>query len=297
MIPEMIADYACNIGENPLWHPTEQRLYWTDIPTGRLFRFDPATGEHSRIYQGRQVGGFTFEDSGGLLLFMDRGTIARWKDGIYSEILPFIPSELSSRFNDVFADPAGRVFCGTMSSEQSKGRLYRLDTDGSLHLLLQNIGCSNGMAISRDHTAFFYTDSFAREIYRFDYEPHSGNISNQTVFARFPEADGLPDGATLDAEGHLWSALWDGGSIVRLDENGAVAERFPLPVPQVSSLTFGGPDLQDIYVTTAGGEDRQLHGSLAGALFRFRNLYRGLPEHLSRIGDQPIALTQQLQGK
>jgi sugar lactone lactonase YvrE len=297
MNPQMIADYACNTGENPLWHPIEQMLYWTDIPAGRLFRFNPATGEHSNIYEGRQVGGFTFQSDGGLLLFMDRGTVAHWQDGILTEKLPFISNELASRFNDVFADPIGRVFCGTMSSEQGNGRLYRLDTDGSLHLLLENMGCSNGMAISRDHKAFFYTDSFAREIYRFDYDAGSGQISNQTVFSHFREADGLPDGATLDAEGHLWSALWDGGSIVRLDERGRVAERFSLPVPRVTSLTFGGQDLRDIYVTTAGGENKRVHGPLAGALFRFSNLYRGLPEYFSKIGHQPITLVQQLQIK
>ena len=80
-IPALIADYACETGENPLWHPVERRLYWIDIPTGRLFRYDPATGHHEQCYQGRIVGGFTIQADGSLLLFMDRGTIALWRDG------------------------------------------------------------------------------------------------------------------------------------------------------------------------------------------------------------------------
>jgi D-xylono/L-arabinono-1,4-lactonase len=281
--PELIADYACHTGENPLWHPTECRLYWCDIPTGRLFRYDPAIGQHEQIYAGRPVGGFTFQADGGLLLFMDRGTIASWRDGMLTDWLAEIPTERESRFNDVIADPKGRVFCGTMSTEQSKGRLYRLDLDGSLHLVLEGIGCSNGMAFTQDRKGFYYTDSFAREIYRFDYDEADGSILNQRIFARFTEGEGLPDGATLDSEGHLWSALWDGGCIVRLSAEGGIAERIVLPVPKTSSLTFGGEDLSELYITTAGGNEKELDGPLAGSLFRLASKYKGLPEFFSRI--------------
>jgi D-xylonolactonase len=160
---------------------------------------------------------------------MDRGTIARWRDGELTEIVESIPSELESRFNDVIADPRGRVYCGTMSTRQSKGRLYRLDLDGSLDVLLEEIGCSNGMAFSRDSKGFYHTDSFAHQICLCDYSVEDGTLSNRRIFAQFGTADGMPDGATVDKEGRLWSALWDGGAVVRLGADGHIEERLPIP--------------------------------------------------------------------
>ena len=281
--PALIADYACETGENPLWHPLERRLYWTDIPTGRLFRCDPETGHHEQCYQGRSVGGFTIQADGALLLFMDRGTVALWRDGTLTEIIPEIPDERESRFNDVIADPRGRVFCGTMSAGDRKGRLYRLDPDGSLHLLLEGIGCSNGMAFTHDRRGFYYTDSFAREIYLFDYNETDGSIANQRVFARFTEADGMPDGITLDAEGRLWCALWDGGCIVRLSADGRIEKKISIPAPKTSSLTFGGDYCIDVYITTAGGNEKTKDGPLAGALFCLKAAAQGVPEFFSSI--------------
>jgi sugar lactone lactonase YvrE len=281
--PELIVDYACETGENPLWHPIERRLYWTDIPNGRLFCYNPIDGFHEQCYQGRPVGGFTVQSDGSLLLFMDRGMIAVWRRNALLEVISEIPEEQSSCFNDVIADPCGRVFCGIMSTPERKGRLYRLDLDGSLHLLLEGIGCSNGMAFSRDSKSFYYTDSFAREIYLFDYDIEDGAICNQRVFADFSKADGLPDGVTMDADGQLWSALWDGACVVRLLLNGEIEKRIMLPTREVSSLTFGGDNYTDLYITTAGGNHKEVNGPLAGGLFRVKGQVPGLPEFFSRI--------------
>lgn len=281
--PELIANYACETGENPLWHPIERRLYWCDIPNGRLFRYDPATGTHEQCYQGRPIGGFTIQSDGSLLLFMDRGTIALWRDGALTEVVSEIAAERSSRFNDVIADPLGRVFCGTMSTDESKGRLYRLDLDCSLHSVLEGIGCSNGMAFTLDRKGLYYTDSFAREIYLFDYNIQTGALSNRRVFARFSETDGLPDGATVDSAGGLWSAIWDGGRIVRLLTDGKINKEIMLPARKTSSLTFGGEDYSDIYITTAGGNIQEVDGPLAGAFFRMKAQIPGLPEFFSCI--------------
>jgi sugar lactone lactonase YvrE len=281
--PELIADYACETGENPLWHPLEQKLYWTDIPAGRLFRYDPTPGVHEQCYLGRPVGGFTIQPDGALMLFMDRGTIAHWHNDVLTEVVPEIPLELESRFNDVIADPLGRVFCGTMPSKNSLGRLYRLDQDGTLTVLLEGIGCSNGMAFSADLNHFYYTDSLAYEIYLFDYDVERGSIKNQRIFARFTEAEGMPDGCTLDAEGYLWCALWGGGRIVRLNGSGKIDSSIHLPTGKVSSLSFAGPDNNDIYITTAGGNTPGANDPSAGALFRVKTNVRGVTEFFSRI--------------
>lgn len=281
--PELIANYHCETGENPLWHPMERRLYWTDIPGGRMFRYDPATNTHEQVYQGRPVGGFTIQQDGSLLLFMDRGAVACRRDGVMSTVVEEISREREFRFNDVIADPRGRVFCGIVDDNGQKGRLYRMDPDGSLSVVVENIGCSNGMAFTEDQKRFYYTDSLAYEIYVFDYDVETGAISNQRVAARFSENDGMPDGATLDAQGRLWSALWDGFAVVRLGEDGSVAERIELPTGKVSSVTFGGDDLKDMYITTAGGQAPSEGDTAAGALFRVRMEVAGVPEFFSRI--------------
>jgi sugar lactone lactonase YvrE len=285
--PELIADPPCDLGENPLWHPLEQRLYWTDITRGRLYRYDPATGKHEQCYQGETVGGFTIQANGALLLFMQRGRIAIWRGGALENVVDEIPADLEGRFNDVIADPAGRVFCGTVSLPvvgSRPGRLYRLDTDGSLHVVLEGVTVSNGMGFTPDRRGMYYTDTRPRRIYRFDYDPASGALSNQRVWLQVPEGQGGPDGMTVDADGYVWSAHWGGSALYRYTPAGVEQQRIPFPALKVSSASFGGPDLSDLYVTTAlSGGDRSAEGPGAGGLFRLHPGVRGLPEFFSRV--------------
>lgn len=286
MEPELLADYACNTGEGPLWHPTENRVYWVDIPSGRLFRYDVATGAHEMCYQAATaLGGFTIQDDGSLLLFLGKGAVQRWHDGALTTVIDELPDELASRFNDVIADPAGRVFCGTMSMAERRGRLYRLDTDGTIHVVQEDIGCSNGMGFTHDHKHMYYTDSDDHVIYLFDYDAATGAITNRRVFATVPDAEGegVPDGMTVDAAGDVWSARWNGSCLVRYTPDGTEAERIHFPAKKVSSVTFGGPDYTDMYVTTAGGDHKEIEGQGAGALFRLRGVGRGVPEFLSKV--------------
>lgn len=287
MEPELIADYKCVIGEGPLWHPIEKRVYWTDIANGRLFRYEPASGKHEQFYQGDLVGGFTIQSDGALLLFMAKGAIKIWKEGKLTTVIEEIPDERETRFNDVFADPEARVFCGTMPTKERLGRLYRLDTDGKLTKLLDGIGVSNGMGFTPDRKQMYYTDSAKREIYLFDYDQSRGNITNQRLFVRTPEGEGVPDGMTVDSEGYVWSARWDGSALFRYVSDGKEGKevmRVKFPAKKVSSVIFGGDDYADIYVTTAGGDKKETDGWGAGALFRLRLGIKGVPEFMSRIG-------------
>ena len=281
--PELIADYQCVTGEGPLWHHGERRLYWTDISTGRMFRYDPTTGTHEQFYAGEGVGGFTIQADGALLLFMYRGMIKVWRKGVLTTVIDEILDERDSRFNDVIADPVGRVFCGTMPTAERPGRLYRLDTDSTLTMLLEGIGVSNGMGFTPDRRHMYYTDSPKREIYLFDYDQETGTLTNQRVFVRTPTGEGVPDGMTVDAEGYVWSARWDGGCLVRYTPDGIEDRRVHFPARKVSSVTFGGEDYTDLYVTTAGGDNKAQEGPGAGALFRLRLGIRGVPEFPSRI--------------
>jgi D-xylono/L-arabinono-1,4-lactonase len=286
MTPELIADYACNTGENPLWHPFEARVYWVDIPSGRLFRYTPATGQHEQCFQAEEaIGGFTIQADGALLLFMARGAVKIWReDQPLQTVVDEIPLERESRFNDVIADPLGRVYCGTMPTGKQLGRLYRLDPDGALTELLDEIGCSNGMGFTADLQRMYYTDSPRREIYLFDYDSRSGALSNRRVFVRTPEGEGSPDGMTVDAEGTVWSARWGGNCLVRYASDGRELQRVTFPARKVSSVIFGGPTYRDMYVTTANQDGKEQEGAGAGALFRLDLGIQGVPEYFSRVG-------------
>ena len=263
--------------------------------TGRTYRgaacsgTTPATGDHEQFYQGDVVGGFTIQEDGALLLFMEKGAVAVWRDGDLTYVIAALPGEEENRFNDVFADPAGRVFCGTMPGDPERGperlgTLYRLDPDGAMTPLLRHVGISNGMGLTPDRRGMYYTDSVDQSISIFDYDVDTGRISNRRVFVDTAAEEGLPDGMTVDADGHVWSARWGGSSLIRYTPDGEVEGRVRFPARNVSSVTFGGDDYGDIYVTTAGGHNKAEEGEAAGALFRVTPGIRGVPEFQSRIG-------------
>ncbi len=283
MEPRLIADYACNTGEGCLWHPDEKKVYWVDIPKGRLFSYDPATESHAMVYEGEVIGGFTLQADGSLLCFGAKGAVMSWRDGKMTTLIKEIPDEVNSRFNDVIADPEGRVFCGTMPTKERLGRLYRLDPDGTFTKLLDGIGCSNGMGFTPDLKGMYYTDSTVRRIYLFDYDRVTGYLTNQRLFVKTPDDEGVPDGMTVDAEGFIWSARWDGSCLVRFSPIGKETMRIMFPAKKVSCVTFGGPDCTDMYVTTAGGQDKAANGPGAGALYHLNLGIKGVPEFRSKI--------------
>lgn len=250
---QIIADFPCGTGEGPLYHPDRRQLYWTDIPAGRLYRYDPATGEAMCFYEDRSVGGYTIQADGSLLLFRDRGNIVTLDPdtgAVIDTVIDELPDEVGTRFNDVIADPAGRVFCGTMPVPEGqptgprKGRLYRLNTDGSIHLLLEGIGCSNGMAFILDDaghaTGMYYIDTPTGNVYRFDYDQATGAITNQQVFIHIEKGSGLggPDGMTVDDRGHLYIALWGGWGVAQYDAQGRFVTKHELPAKCVTCPIF-----------------------------------------------------------
>jgi D-xylonolactonase len=282
-IASSLGGIRCELGENPLWHSAEQCLYWIDIAAGSIYRYDPNSGVAEKVYKGDVVGGFTIQADNSLLLFMEGGRIAQLKHGKMNTIIEGISDERTTRFNDVIADPRGRVFCGTMPTEGRPGRLYRLDPDGKLSKLVEGIRCSNGLAFSPDCRHLYYTDSYAYTIYRFKYSEQTGDITDQEVFIRCLEEDGYPDGLTRDSEGYIWSARWGGGCIIRYSPDGVEERRIKLPARLVTSLTFAGPSLSDIYVTTArdvGVSDPELD---SGGLFQLSTGICGVAEFPSRI--------------
>lgn len=279
---EPVANYHCVTGENPLWRAADGCIYWEDIETGRLFRAEHAAARHECFYRGDKVGGFTFQADGSLLLFgIDR--IARLDPGGELRVLASGFDPQMARFNDVIADPKGRVFAGTIGTTDQNGGLFCLELDGSARLVWRGTGCANGMAFTPDGSGFYWTCSTTRQIYLADYEPLTGALTRRRLFYAAAEGEGIPDGLTVDRDGHVWTTRWDGHAVYRLSPRAELLERIELPVAKVSSIAFGGPQLDVAYVTTAGGTGSEAGGP-EGTLYRITGLEtRGQPENLSRI--------------
>jgi len=271
----------CEIGENPFWNPDDARLYWTDITGGKLYRYDFALARHEMIYAQGPVGGFTLQANGDLLLFRTADIAVLDRKGSVRVVAKFQDGRMD-RFNDVIADPEGRVFAGTIGPANDSAALYRMDRDGTMRLLFRGTACSNGMGFSPDLKTFYWTCSTSRRIDAFDYDRATGDLSNRRVFYQATGDEGIPDGMTVDREGHIWSAHWDGYALVHHAPDSTVLERIKFPVAKVASVVFGGPDYDQMFITTAGGTAGS--GTLDGALFQIGGKARGVPEFRSRIG-------------
>jgi len=194
-----------------------------------------------------------------------------------------------NRTNDGKCDAFGRLWIGTMDAAERAftGALYRIDQDASATRLLDDIGVSNGLDWSPDGTTLYYTDSKRRLIWRFPFDMQSGTLGHRSVFANVPKDHGCPDGLTVDAEGFVWSAHWDGWRVTRYDPRGNVDRVLRLPVPRVTSLCFGGPDLDTLYMTSARiglTAEQLLEAPLSGALFSCQPGVGGRPANHAKVG-------------
>ena len=278
---ERVLPVANQHGEGPLWHPGEGVLYWVDIEGGCFHRFFPETEELETFQIGQPVGCLAFRDGGGLVLALRDG-IGYW-DQKTRELEMIVSPESgrsNARFNDGRVDSQGRFWAGTLG-EDDRSKLYRLDPDGSLHIMETGITISNGIGWSPDDRIMYYTDSPLRIIYAYDFDSVSGVIDNRREFVRVPADEGDPDGLTVDSEGFIWSAQWDGWRITRYDPEGKVERVIPLPVQRPTSCAFGGPDLNQLYITSAWTglqEVDRREQPMAGDLFRIQTEFTGLPE-------------------
>ena len=265
---EPVVDQTFELGENPLWFDERSVYLWTDITAGRLWEYDRGTGAVRCRYQGPPVGGFTIQHDGSLLLFrVDDIAVLDPGDGV--RVVAPLEDDRAVRFNDVIAAPDGSVLAGTIGRDDSSGGVYHLARDGTLRPLFHRTGISNGMGFSPDTGAWYWTCSTTRSIWRFDYDGAVDVGSGRKIFE---SDDDVPDGLTVDGEGRLWSARWDGSSVVCHDPDGRVLGCITVPTPKVTSVTFGGPDLDELLITTSGGP-----------VYRCRPGARGRPEFRSAI--------------
>ena len=266
--------------------PDAQALYWLNIwGDPGVFRLHPATGAFQQWNPSVHVTGQALRQGGGFV-FATRTGLHFWdeKTGELQFIADPEAGNRPVRFNDGSADRQGRFWAGSTQAEdqfQPEGSLYRLDGDCSLHTMAGGLACSNGLGWSPDNKTMYVTAQFARELLAFDFDPATGELANRRSFATVPEADGLPDGLTVDAEGGVWSPQWGGWRITRYDPDGKVERVVKMPVPNPVACCFGGPDLKDLYVTTAWGWLSDAERAAApgcGDLWVVRTGIQGLPE-------------------
>ncbi len=250
----VLADYGDLCGECPVWDPGEGVLEWADIVGQRFYRLHWASRRHEIVTGEIALSGFRRNRSGGYVIGNSQG-IWLW-DGQH-HLTPMV-QELGGRpcpVNDCVADAQGRFLTGSVfynpAAQYELGSLIRVDTDGRASLLDEGFHLSNGLGFSPDDRILYFADSAARRIYSYDYDPRTGCVSHRRVFVQVPLEEGLPDGLAVDAEGFVWSAQWYGSGLVRYDPDGKVERRVATPAKQTSSLTFGGAELTDIFVTSA----------------------------------------------
>jgi sugar lactone lactonase YvrE len=297
MTIECVLDCANHLGEGPVWDVEERRLYWLDC-TGRrvgnptIWRLDPATGKVDNWTIDRDVGAMALRRDGGAVLAVDDGFyFFDFASGALELIQRVDEDQPRSRLNDGKCDRRGRFLAGGMDDKEELKicGLWRLDPDLSVTKLDDGIICSNGPCWSPDAKTFYFADTFQEEFWAYDYAIDSGTVTNKRVFASTAADAGVADGSTVDAEGYLWNAQVIGGELVRYAPDGSVERRIGMPVKNVTSVIFGGPDLDEIYVTSmARVKHPAVHDRfaaevkpqfLAGGLFRITGLgIRGLPE-------------------
>ena len=273
------------LGECPLWHREEQVLYWVDIEQESFHSFNPESGEKETNQVGQPIGCLAFRAEGGLI-FALRDGIGFWNPETQSTEIIANPEagRKNARFNDGKVDRKGRLWAGTIG-EDANSSLYRFDPDGSVHTMETGITISNGIGWSPDDKTMYYTDSARRVIYTYDFDLSSGEIANRRKFVQVPVTEGFPDGLTVDSEGFIWSAQWDGWRVTRYDPDGKVERVINMPVQRPTSCTFGGEDLSRLYITSAWtglAEADRREQPLAGDLFLIQTEFTGQPENLFR---------------
>jgi sugar lactone lactonase YvrE len=292
---EVVADYGDLCGEGPLWDDQQQILYWTDIDGKKFYRLLWKERRHELVHDGFQVNGACMQEGGGFLVTNSSGAWL-WNPQSKPTLLASEADGQECLLNDCIADPEGRVYSGSYhfnpNGIASPSFLFRVDTDGSVHVADEGIQFSNGLAFSPDGSTLYFSDTVARCVYAYRWHRGTGKLSDRRVFVRLPREEGFPDGLTVDSEGFLWCAHWFGACITRYDPDGKRERKVTFPATQTSSLAFGGPELDVIFVTSASktnmleiaplgySPDRVFIG---GRLYQMKSDVQGRKEHRARI--------------
>jgi sugar lactone lactonase YvrE len=273
---EQLTDPVAYHGEGPVWSERWGGLRWVDMLAGDVLSLAD-NGEIDRRHVGNVAAVLRPRRQGGAVIGVERSFALEDADGTLTH-LGELWSDTNVRMNEGGCDPEGRFYCGSMAYDQrpGAGALYRLDPDGSVRVVLENVTISNGLEWSPDGSRAYYNDTFTQRIDIFDYDGESG-LTGRRPFAEVPAEAGGPDGLTIDEQGGVWVALYVGGAVRRYTPDGVLDEVIEVPAKMVTACTFGGQDHSQLFITTSreglgDGED-----PLAGSLFRSAVGVAGLP--------------------
>lgn len=284
---EVLIDVKTTLGEGPLWDAEQERLYFIDSFDGRVFR-TTADGREVRAWDvPAKIGSMALrKDGAGAIVSLQTGFHALdFRSGDCDLIVDPESDKPTTRINDGKVDRRGRFFAGSMDTmeEGPHGALYRLDPDFTLTTVDRGIICSNGPCFSPDDRTFYFADTWTGEIWAYDYDIDTGTASNRRTFTKVDTSKGgAADGSTVDAEGFLWNALVYDGRLVRYAPDGSVDRIIDMPVKKITSVMFGGPNLDVLYVTSMAKPPLPRFpgdGALRGSLFAIYDLgITGVPE-------------------
>ena len=286
---ECVLPWGSQLGESPVWHDRQQRLYWVDILRPAVYRFDPETGVNEACILEKLVSSVLPTNGDDLIVTTQDGVeILDFESGALE---PFCDPEAGlheNRLNDAKVGPGGAIWVGSMRMDAARatGGLYRVEANGKWERQESGLTVSNGLAWSPDNSAFYFVDTVPGLIYAYDCAPGAGVLSNRRVFAEIPAKDGRPDGVAVDDLGGLWVALWDGWKLRRFDASGALDFDLEVPVPRPTSLCFGGPENATMFVTSARTRlpaTTLSEAPLSGGIFAMETGFRGVPTNFFEV--------------
>jgi len=297
LAPALALDAKARLGEGPLWDARRGVLWWLDILAEEVHAYDPATGVDTCWHVGAAVGAAALDQDGRVLLGLPDSLAAfDPTDGSMRTLADLPAGPVPLRCNDCRADPQGRLWLGRMAYDLTvgAGSLLRVECDGTVVPVLDGLTCPNGMAWPSTRGSFVFIDSPRRTVDHYPWDEAASSAGPPVPLLDFQTldlpADAVPDGLAIDADDHLWLAVWGGWCLLRVAPDGAVVARVEMPVSRPTSCAFGGPELEDLYVTSAGaGLDpaASAREPNAGGLFRIRPSVRGRRAHV--VGALPGA--------
>ncbi|MBO9631504.1 MAG: SMP-30/gluconolactonase/LRE family protein [Chitinophagaceae bacterium] len=275
------------LGEGPVWDAQTKTIFWVDILAGTIHAYDTERQRYRRLKFDEMLSAIALTSTGQFIAALKSGiSLIDPATGNVTTLCHPEEGLAGNRYNDGKCDPSGRFWIGSMSlyEEPAAGSLYRIEKNGHYSLQIPGVSISNGMAWSEDHSTFYFIDTPAFQVMAYDYDSGTGQIAHPRLAFRIPREEGYPDGMTIDTEGMLWIAHWDGWQVARWDPfTGKKLHAIQLPVARITSCIFGGPQLQHLYITSASvdlDETRLSQQPLAGSLFVVPDCgYQGLPAH------------------
>lgn len=272
------------LGEGPFWSVRDQRLYWVDILAPGLLSGDVTTGERSFRSMPELIGVAIPRAKGGFICATETGIKQIAADGEITTCAEPEADRPDNRFNDGKCDALGRLWVGSLAinTEPGRGQLWRYDPDGAVHLMEDGLQVSNGIGWSPDNRTMYFVDSGPGVIWAYDFDLEAGAISNRHEFLRVSKGEGNPDGLCVDAEGHIWVAMWDRWAVRCYAPDGALVRTITLPVPRPTSCCFGGAELDTLFITTARIRLSARHLSeapMSGSVFATKPGVKGLPDN------------------